>query len=273
LVSVANNRKNAADDEQHDATADHLAGRVLNLSSRRVLKRSEVIARDLAQYIVDSRLPAGTRLPREREMIEQLGVGRTTLREALRSLETRGVLTIRSGPGGGPVVRRPEPSDLTESLTLILQFQRATLVEVLDARAWIEPTVARMAASHITKAEIRRLEEINEEMKAAIDSDEESIMRANQQFHRVIAASTGNLVVQIFTETLLNVADSGATELKHSRDFKRVAVQGHEEVIAALEAGDPDRAEAAMREHVLEGKKRRVRENRDLMSRPLRWVQ
>src|SRR3984957_6839401 len=148
-------------------------GRVLHLSNRRVLKRSEVIARDLVQYIVDSRLPAGTRLPREREMIEQLGVGRTTLREALRSLETRGVLTIRSGPGGGPVVRRPEPSDLTESLTLILQFQRATLVEVLDARAWLEPTVARIAASHITKAEVRRLREVNAEVEAAIDADEE----------------------------------------------------------------------------------------------------
>jgi DNA-binding FadR family transcriptional regulator len=247
--------------------------RVLHLSNRRLLKRSEVIARDLAEHIVDSRLPAGTMLPREREMIEQLGVGRTTLREALRILETRGVLTIRSGPGGGPVVRRPDPSDLTESLTLILQFQRATMVEVLDARAWLEPTVARMAANHITKSEIRRLHEYNEEMAAAIDADDESIMDANQRFHRVIAASTGNLVVQIFTETLLTVADSGVSELKHSREFKRVSVEGHEEVIRALEAGDPDPAEAAMREHVLEGKKRRVKENRDLMSRPLRWIQ
>jgi DNA-binding FadR family transcriptional regulator len=247
--------------------------RVLHLSSRRLLKRSEVIARDLVEYIVDSRLPAGTRLPREREMIEQLGVGRTTLREALRILETRGVLTIRSGPGGGPVVRTPDPADLTESLTPILQFQRATLVEVLDARAWLEPTVARMAARHITKAEVRRLREINAEVEAAIDADEESIMDANQRFHRVIAASTGNLIVQAFTETLLTVADSGVTDLKHSREFKRVTVTGHEKIVKALEAGDPDAAEAAMRAHVVEGKKRRVKENRDLMNRPLRWVQ
>jgi hypothetical protein len=66
--------------------------RVLHLSNRRLLKRSEVIARDLAEHIVDSRLPAGTMLPREREMIEQLGVGRTTL--APRSERLDGIAHI-----------------------------------------------------------------------------------------------------------------------------------------------------------------------------------
>ena len=247
--------------------------RALALATRRTLKRSEVIARDLAEYIVDARLPAGARLPREKEMVEQLGVGRTTLREALRILETRGVITIRSGPGGGPVVRHPEPTDLTGALTLILQFQRATLVEVLDARIWLEPIGARMAATHITKAEVAHLEEINEEMRAAIGSSEESIMEANQRFHRVIAGATGNIVVQVFTETMMTVADSGVQELHHSKKFKQVAVAGHEEIIAALAAKDPDAVEEAMRKHVTEGKRRRVGENRDMMSRPLRWIQ
>jgi DNA-binding FadR family transcriptional regulator len=247
--------------------------RVLTISNRRPQKRSEIIARDLVDYIVDARLPAGTMLPRERDMIEQLGVGRTTLREALRILETRGVITIRSGPGGGPVVRHPEPADLTESLTLILQFQRATMLEVHDARIWLEPMAARLAASHITKAEIKRLKQINDEMEAAIDASEESIIDANQRFHRVIAGATGNVVVQVFTETMLTVADTGVSDIKHSREFKRVAVQGHVEIIEAFEARDPDRAEAAMRAHVTEGKKRRTRENKDVMTRALRWVQ
>ena len=249
-----------------------LPGRVLSLANRRPLKRSEVIAHDLAQYIVDANLPAGSMLPREREMIDQLGVGRTTLREALRILETRGVLTIRSGPGGGPVVRHPEPSDLTEALTLILQFQRASMTEVMDARIWLEPMAARMAASHITKAETKRLFDINAEMRATFDS-EERIMDANQRFHRLIASSTGNLVVQTFTETLLTVADSGVQEIEHSKAFKKVTVEGHDRIIEALEAKDPDAAEQAMRDHVTEGKRRRIKENKDIMSRPLRWVQ
>jgi DNA-binding GntR family transcriptional regulator len=79
--------------------------------------------------------------------------------------------------------------------------------------------------------------------------------------------------VQIFTETLLTVADSGVDELQHSKSFRKTAVQGHDEIIAAFEAKDPDRVEQAMRAHVSAGKKGRISENRDLMSRSLRWVQ
>src|SRR6202044_2703439 len=82
-------------------------------SRRRNLKQSELIAQYLASYIVDSDLPPGTTLPPEREMVQSLAIGRTTLREALRLLETRGVITIRSGRHGGPVVRRPDPRDLS----------------------------------------------------------------------------------------------------------------------------------------------------------------
>jgi DNA-binding FadR family transcriptional regulator len=244
----------------------------LGIARRRTLKRSEVIAHDLARYIVEANLPAGSMLPHEKEMIEQLGVGRTTLREALRILETRGVLTIRSGPGGGPVVRHPEPSDLTEALTLILQFQRATLMEVMVAREWLEPTTARMAAVTITKAEVGRLREINEEIEANIESNE-AIGLANHRFHSAIAAACGNLVVRTFTETLLTVSEGGSNDLNHSPAFRRSVVADHYEIIDALDAKDPDRAEEAMRKHVSMGKGRRAKENRDLMSRPLRWVQ
>src|SRR3954463_16835351 len=86
------------------------SGRVrLMERTRRSPKACEVIARDLANYIVDNNLPEGAKLPVEKDMLETLGVGRTTLREALRLLETRGVLVIRAGPKGGPVVRHPVP--------------------------------------------------------------------------------------------------------------------------------------------------------------------
>jgi GntR family transcriptional regulator, transcriptional repressor for pyruvate dehydrogenase complex len=257
------------------AGADASAGEVrssMPLLTRRPLKRSEMIAQDLVAYIVDSRLPPGARLPHEKEMIEQIGVGRTSLREALRILETRGVVTIKSGPGGGPVVRHPQPTDLTESFKLILQFQRGTMAEVLDARAWLEPLAARLAATNITRNEIARLHEINAEIEADVDT-EEKIMDANQRFHSVIAGSTANLVVQVYTETLMAIADEGIGDLNHSRDFRRGIIKGHQKIIEALEAKDPDAAETAMREHIVEAKERRLDENRALMNRSLRWVE
>jgi DNA-binding FadR family transcriptional regulator len=246
---------------------------MLMLSTRRPLKRSEMIARDLVDYIIDAQLPAGAMLPREKDMVEQLGVGRTTLREALRILETRGVLVIRSGPGGGPVVRHPGPSDFTEALTMILQFQRATMQEVHDARLWIEPIAAEMAASRITKAEIKRLEEINREMSNDADASDDYIADANQRFHRVIAGATGNAVIQVFVETMLTVADTGIADINHSAEFKHQSMEGHDSIIAALAAKDPAAAREAMREHIAYGKFGRTASNRDLMQRPLRWVQ
>jgi GntR family transcriptional regulator, transcriptional repressor for pyruvate dehydrogenase complex len=249
-----------------------LGGRMVAFTHRRRLKRSEVFAHDLANYIVDSHLPPGTMLPREREMVEQLGVGRTTLREALRILETRGVLTVRSGPGGGPVVRHPQSSDLTEALTLILQFQRAKLTEVLDARIWLEPMAAGMAAAHITEGGLERLAAVNDEIRATVVS-EDRIIDANQRFHRMIAGATGNPVVQVFCETLMAVSDSGVGEIHHSRAFKASTVAGHDLIIAGLEARNPAAAHAAMHAHVLEGRRHRVEVNPEVMARPLRWIQ
>ena len=243
----------------------------ISLSGKRQRKRSEVIAHELSQYIVDSGLAPGTMLPREKEMLEQLGVGRTTLREALRILEIRGLLTIRSGPGGGPVVRTPQPADLTEALTLILQFQRATMLEILDARAWLEPIAARMATPQITQSEIDGMRRANQEMK---DSDPSSIAtsEANHRFHTIIASATGNLPVQVFAETLQTVAEAGGGDLRHSEALRALSTEGHDEIIAAFEARDPDKVEAAMREHIRAGKELRHKENPEIMSRPLRWL-
>jgi DNA-binding FadR family transcriptional regulator len=244
----------------------------ISLSGKRQRKRSEVIAHELSQYIVDSGLAPGTMLPREKEMLEQLGVGRTTLREALRILEIRGLLTIRSGPGGGPVVRTPQPSDLTEALTLILQFQRATMLEILDARIWLEPIAARMATPQITHSEIDGMRRANQEMK---ESDPSSITtsEANHRFHTIIASATGNLPVQVFADTLQTVAEAGGGDLRHSEALRALSTDGHDEIIAAFEARDPDRVEEAMREHIRAGKELRHKENPELMSRPLRWLE
>jgi DNA-binding GntR family transcriptional regulator len=129
-----------------------------------------------------------------------------------------------------------------------------------------------MAAATITKAEVARLREINQEIEANIESNE-AIGLANHRFHSAIAAACGNLVVRTFTETLLTVSEGGSNDLNHSPAFRRSVVADHYEIIDALDAKDPDRAEEAMRKHVSMGKGRRAKENRDLMSRPLRWVQ
>lgn len=238
---------------------------------RRNPKASERIARDLASQIVDANLPPGTMLPTEKDMVEALGVGRTTLREALRLLETRGVITIRSGPRGGPVVRRPRPGDLGEALTLILQFEGASLSDVLEAREALEPMVARLAAERITDAQLTVLDST---VTAMLDDlgDHDLFLRENARFHSTVAEATGNVVLRVFQETLKSIADGAILGVEYTRNRRKAVAEAHVRIIDALRAHDPAAAEKAMHVHLDEAGRYWHRKYGSLVSRPVHWV-
>jgi DNA-binding FadR family transcriptional regulator len=243
---------------------------------RRTPKQSELIARDLVSYIVDSDLPPGTPLPPEREMVQALNVGRTTLREALRLLETRGVLTIRAGPRGGPIVRRPDPRDLSEALSLILQFDKADLSVMMEARNTLEPAAARLAATRITASELKELREKNDSIVENAH-DFETFFKLNREFHRLIAKASGNIVVQIFIESIMSIADirgpriAGGKRRTDAIIAKRV--RAHDPVLDALAKRDPSAAEAAMAEHLEDSYLFWSQEYKHFLSQPVLWKQ
>jgi DNA-binding FadR family transcriptional regulator len=240
---------------------------------RRNPKISEVIAHDLATHIIESRLEPGAKLPTEKEMVEKLRVGRTTLREALRLLETRRVITIRPGPGGGPVVRRPRTSDLSDALTLILQFEGASLSDVLDAREAIEPLIARLAAKHITKKQIETLDETVRAMLDHVD-DQSRFLVENQRFHTTIAEASGNLVLRVFTDTVKSLGDGavyGAVLGTYKAQRRRAVAEAHTRIIEALRAGDEDAAEQAMKAHLEEATRYWQRRHGEVVSRLVEW--
>lgn len=240
-------------------------------TERRNRKTSELIARDLVNYIISEDLPAGSMLPTEKEMVESFGVGRTTLREALRLLETRGVITIRSGPRGGPVVRRPNPADLSEALTLILQFERASLADVIDARQAFEPIVSRMAASRITDEQLDELQLTVDEILANLNSHE--IFQAeNQRFHSLIAEASGSTVLHVFNETLKTIADGVVVGVEYTPNRRKAVALAHQRIIDALRGRDAAEAERMMQLHIDEAAGYWNRKFSELVSRPVSWV-
>jgi DNA-binding FadR family transcriptional regulator len=243
----------------------------LKSTRARNLKTSEIVARELVAYIVDEDLPEGTALPPERVMVESLNVGRTTLREALRLLETRGVITIRSGPGGGPIVRRPRPEDLSEALSLILQFEAATFRQVMDARMWLEPALARLAAERIDDAGIAQLEAANVEI-ARSQGNLDAFSDGNSRFHSIVAEHSGNIVLQIFAATLHAIGDGRSVGITYSKRHTAAIAEAHTGIIAALRAHDADGAEGAMREHLDEANTYWRRRFADRVSQPVRWT-
>lgn len=242
-----------------------------SMKATRSIKTSERVARELVNHIVDNDLAEGTKLPNEKQLVEVFEVGRTTLREALRLLETRGVITVRPGPGGGPIVRRPRGDDLREGLTLILQFGGGSLGDVLDARTALEPMMARLAAQRITDEEIAELRASVDRMRVGA-TDHDVFLEENQFFHARIAEITGSAVLRAFNDTLKSIADGAVVGVEYTARRRLAVAAAHGKVVDALRERDGDAAADAMRAHVGEAGDFWNRKYPELISRPVRWV-
>jgi GntR family transcriptional regulator, transcriptional repressor for pyruvate dehydrogenase complex len=240
-------------------------------SNGRRLKASERIAARLANYIISQELPEGTRLPPEKQMAEVLGVGRATLREGLRLLETRGAITMKAGPKGGPVVRRPRPSDLGESLAFLLQFEHASLADVMVARTTLEPVLARLAVEHVTEDDLDELALTTEALKQRPNCMK-TFHRENSRFHQIIATRSGNPILQAFSESLLSLADGTSVGVEYSAPRVLAVAHAHDRIISALATRDPEQAADAMRCHLDEAERYWDGHYTGFMEKPSRWL-
>lgn len=213
-------------------------------------KTSEVIARQIALELIDSGLPEGTMLANEQEMIDHFAVGRNTLREALRLLEAWGLVSIRTGRNGGPVVRHPQPRDLNTVLTMLLRFDGASIVDVFEARSALDPTMARLAADSVTEQQLAVLEDTVEQMLADPD-DGERFRIENLRFNQTLAAACGNAAIRLILGALKSVTDTVIVAgMPYGPDRRKKVARNHARIIDALKLRDGLAAEQAMVAHM-----------------------
>src|SRR5215831_17829561 len=124
------------------------------------------IARQVKSMIAEGRLKGGDRLPPERDLADKFVVSRTSVREALRALESLGLVEIR--PGEGTFVREVSVESLIEPLALVMVSQREAIAELFEARQMLEPAIAALAARRATPEEVREMERILEEQAKEI---------------------------------------------------------------------------------------------------------
>lgn len=240
----------------------------------RAMRQSEVVAREIFTEIVNSDLREGTHLPTEKEMLAQYQVGRSTLREALRILESRGVVSVRSGRDGGPKVRRPRASDLGEALTVLLQFEKVSFTEVFAARLALEPTLAAMAARNIKRQALKAMRECVDRTSAHVE--ESSVFHSeNLRFHELVASASGSPILELLEKALESVAGGlafGAVGSTFTIAQRQAAVEWHERIYEALAAHDEQAAKDAMEKHLQESQRHWLSGYRDLARRPVQWV-
>lgn len=238
---------------------------------RRANKTSVVIAVDLANYIMSNDLPDGATLPNEKEMADELGVGRTSIREALRLLETRGLLQIRSGPGGGPTVRRPEPSEFASAVEFALQVERAALAEVLRAREDLSPFAARLAANRASTEQVKALGEVLERLRSGM-ADDATFASEGRGFEALVAEAGGNVVVRLMADSLVAILWDTIPHIDYPLARRRAVVRSLEQVFDAIAERDADGAEKAMERYVRNGARYWRKSYPDLMKRLIRWT-
>ncbi len=218
---------------------------------RRTEKVSEVVARSIVQDIAKRDLQPGTMLPPESVMLDRYKVGRASLREGLRILEIQGLITIKPGPGGGPVVSAASSHDFGRMTTLHYQGVRATFRELIDARLVIEPMMARLAAATRDPQVIADLRGVARRTRDGLDDDTEYSGGASD-FHAAIAGASGNRILDLFGRSLKDVYAERVSGVLFPMEARERVQCAHEDIVDAIEAGDEALAEKLMREHMQE---------------------
>jgi DNA-binding FadR family transcriptional regulator len=222
----------------------------LDLAAVVVPKASDVLAAKLRELILSNGLAEGTPLPTERELVAQSGLSRTSVREALRVLETEGLVLTKAGRNGGSQVRRPGHESVSRSLELFVRSHGVRFEALLEAREAIEPAAARLAALHRSDADLSEMTRIHRELDAVAD-DVAAHVRLNLEWHRaVVQASRNELMIAFFNAIADAVHAVTESHSLFSPEVHREVVRVHARVLAAIEARDPDAAFRRMQGHL-----------------------
>ena len=208
----------------------------------RMPKASGVLADELRAQIIGNHLASGTRLPSEADLIEQFGLSRATVREALRLLEAEGLIVVKRGPRGGLTVSRPNPSHISRSLATLIALAELPLNQLFVLRAAIEPPAAAAAAQNATPEQCERL------LTAA--SNHPSDVEERVDFHLLVAELSGNGLFEMILAALHDVLTWHVEREPLTDDDVAGTEAAHLRIAKAIASGNASRAESSMHHHL-----------------------
>jgi len=201
--------------------------------------------------ILAGKLKPGDILPPEKELTEQFGVSKQTLRESLRALEHMGLIDVRKGIGGGAHIVEVDIEVTKQSLANFLYFKDLTIENLSELRKLIEPHAAGKAAEHISKDDLEELGKLNETARDNLNNNLLEEMSHNEiNFHRVIAQNTGNPILILILDFVENLLEDFKKVLKPDLAFSKSVLDAHDKIYEAICNKNPQKASADMYQHV-----------------------
>ena len=243
----------------------------MNHTTLRPQKTALLVAQQIVADIQRRGNSPGDRLPPEKAMLEQYQIGRGTLRESLRYLELQGLITLKPGPGGGPVVEQPNGAGLAASIALLLQMENAPYRNIIEARGSLEPAMSRLAATRLSSSDLAALESNLETMLDGID-DPAVFAETNQEFHDLIAHSSGNALFAHLIDAMTGILDGTAIGIEYPKNRRLAVHRAHAHIYEALAQRDPAAAAEAMREHIGEYTKYIESKYPEIVEAPISWT-
>lgn len=208
----------------------------------------EEIVRQIKGMIAEGRLKSGDQLPPERDLAEKFLVSRTSVREALRALESVGLIEIR--PGEGTFVREVSVEALVEPLALVLLAQREMIGELFEARRLLEPVIAGLAARRATREEVQEMERILDEQAKEIAAGNTGLAQ-DAAFHAAIATAAHNRAITRIVHAVMDLLAQSREEAISTPGRPTRSHEDHRRVLDAIRGGDAAAAEKAMQDHVV----------------------
>ncbi len=210
-------------------------------------KVTDLIISQIRDAVLSGQLKPGDRLASEKELIDQFEVSKATLREALRALESMGLVQTRKGAGGGIYITEVNLQTTIHSMMNFLHFKSLSVREITMLRFMMEPIIVRIAAPKITDKEIEQLQSF----LTRVETDDESRKKKDISFHRYLSRMTQNsmlILIIDFVESLLNEIKQ---LLQLDADFYTMVNDGHRRILDCLIKGDAVAASKAMADDVI----------------------
>ena len=220
------------------------------ITTRQEKKAYRQIVEAILGMITDGSLEYGSKLYKEQELGQLLGVSRPTLREALRALEILGIVTVR--PRNGIIINHPDYNEGYLPLSYILSFEKTSPHELYGLRKAIQIELAWQAAQKRTLEQVEELQEIVRRTEQGMDVDNEEFSQMDNDFHQQIILCSGNMLAYKMMLTLSSVIQQQLFDIFRtiSPERRRLTLLHHREITARIAAQDAAGAQMMMREHL-----------------------
>src|SRR5438876_10000555 len=216
----------------------------------RVSRVSEEVVRQVQEAIFSGTLGPGDRLPPERELAEQFGLSRMSVRDALRTLESNGLVEIKVGSTGGAFIREPNFDPFRETLSSMLRSKKANILELVETRKIVETAIAGLAAQRATKEDLREMREAVEAARQALKSGDPNYGPYSVRFHAALARGAKNHVLSLTVRSFRAFFSNVLERLLPTHDMAERAIADHWELYKAVESRDAVRARELMSQHL-----------------------